>query len=179
MKFRGMLVLLMIVLAAGCGSKMGVPERLAGEWKQAGKEQVRLKFEPTKEGQKGGVYLTVTPGGTNESWLGPLELKQYGENRWAFTLATVENTVGNTTTRMEPPSVSESPDYVIDQRGRLLVRASTHLVKPGEKIELRLEGNQLVAQGLWVRQETQRWDEQGKPAEQKVARLETRFLREN
>jgi len=57
------------------------------------------------------------------------------------------------------------------------VRASTHLAKSGEKVSLRLQGGQIVAEGLWVRQETQKWDEQGKPSEQKVTAMKTTFVR--
>ncbi len=169
-------VVMTLMLAAGCGSKTDVPERLRGVWKQADKEYVKMRFEPKREGEEGGVYLGMSPG-PEVSWFGPLELRQYGENRWSFELATIERTEGNTTTRMQPPQVSESPDYVMDQRGRLLVRVSTHLTKPGEKVSLRLQGGQIVAEGLWVRVENNKWDEQGKPTEQKVTAMKTTFVR--
>ena len=120
----------------------------------------------------------MSPGLDVSWWFGPLELRQYGENRWTFELATIEKTEGNKVTRLYPPSAALDPQYIYHMgRRQELVRASTHLVKPGEKVKLRLEGSTLVAEGLLVRVENQQWDVQGKPSKQNVVKLETKFVR--
>ncbi len=162
---------------AACGGKTEVPDRLGGVWTQADEDSIRLKFVPTTPSDPGGVFLSISRSGDGGDWFGPLVLKQAGENRWAFALETIKKMAGDTLTILEPPSAAKSPEYLIDQDGRMFVRASTHLVKPGDPVEVRLAGADLIAQGLWVRQETQKWDDAGQPVKQKVVRIETKFVK--
>lgn len=160
-----------------CGHKAGVPSQLGGVWTQADKDSIRLKFVPTTASEPGGVFLSISRSATGDDWFGPLVLRQAAADRWTFALETVEQTVAGGLRIQQPPSASDSPEYLIDKSGQMLVRASTHLVKPGERIEVRLSGADLVAHGLWVRQETSKWDASGQPVEQTVVRMESRFVR--
>jgi hypothetical protein len=160
-----------------CTGKTQVPDSLGGVWTQANDDSIRLKFVPTTVTDPGGVFLSISKSAAGQDWFGPLVLRQSGKNRWKFALETIKREEGNTLTILQPPSASKDPEYLIVQGGNLLVRASTHLVKPGEPVGVRIVGADLIATGLWVRQETQKWDNAGQPVKQTVARIETKFVK--
>jgi hypothetical protein len=174
---RSIMLLTSALALVACTGKTQVPDSLGGVWTQANDDSIRLKFVPTTVTDPGGVFLSISKSAAGQDWFGPLVLRQSGKNRWKFALETIKREEGNTLTILQPPSASKDPEYLIVQGGNLLVRASTHLVKPGEPVGVRIVGADLIATGLWVRQETQKWDNAGQPVKQTVARIETKFVK--
>lgn len=168
------LVLLAAVLTA-CAPKVELPEAVRGAWRQADVESIRLRLE--QNGDRGEVFLS-TAQGADGSWFGPLPLKSAGAGAWKFSLpAEIVKVEGNNTTRTGRPQADRLGEMVIDQRGRRLVRTSVHLVKSDAPVELRLEGDRLTAEGLWVQVENQRWNDEGEPTEQKLSSLKVTLTR--
>lgn len=165
------------VMTAACSQHADLPEELLGEWRQEDDAMVGLRFEKGEDGAL--VYFTT--GG--DDWFGPMPLTREGAGEWRFRFAPIVHTEGDHTTRIMPPRAAHNPEYIMTQHGRSLVRSQTLLAtsppeEQHEPVRVRIEGDQLIAQGLWLRLEVERWDpETFEPVERKLTPLETPFSR--
>ncbi len=172
---RSVALAALFLTAAGCSSKVNLPESVRGIWKQQSGQNMLLRLE--QNGERGDA--SYSQGGSSsggDGFFGPLQLKQDSGTQWEFQIAPIEIVNGNNTNITSPPQSTRDMEYVIDQNGRHLVRGYTAMSKEG-KVTLRLDGEKLIARGLWAQIEVQRWDAQGKPSEEKITPLETVFLR--
>ena len=154
-------------LLVACSPHVDLPAAARGVWRQADMEAVRLRLED--KGGRAEAYLST--GG--EDWFGPMGLRAAGPNAWSFERAA--RTDGDRSRRGEPPEAKRNPDNVI-VNGRLKTRAYDLLPREGS-VTLRLEGDRLVARGLWMRIETLRWDAAFQPEARTFTPLETTFVR--
>jgi len=147
---------------------VSLPPDLAGTWVQEPVENLSesaLRFAEMEGGAVVFVAPSLETGGGESSWEGP------------FPLSTAEG--GGYSIDAEIGSLAEyRTGMIMDQRGRLLVAESNHLLGKG-RVGLRLERDgRLIVHGLWIRSEWERWDDEGTPLEGRSTPLETVYRQE-
>jgi hypothetical protein len=181
MKSNRMLLLILLVTAAvlvSCSRKAVLPIEAQGVWTQSddGSPGLKLKLENSDDGARAFYATGGAFGEGEEAWFGPLLLEDTGPGEWRFTIAPIVTTEGQNTNRSEPPQATAKQEYAIDQNNRMVVLSYVALTKSGDVL-LRLDGDSLEAKGLWAQMKTVKVGEDGKPAEEKITPLTTKFIR--
>lgn len=154
--------------SASRSERVPLSPELEGTWVQEPAEDLgaaALRFAEMDGAAVVFVAPSLEAGGGDTTWEGPFPLSS--AEGGGYSIGVEIGSLSDYRTRM-----------IMDQRGRTLVAESNHLLGKGQ-VALHLERDgRLIANGLWIRSEWERWDDDGTPIKGHATPLETVYRRQ-
>lgn len=137
---------------------------------QDGSDGDFLRLEQTADGPQ--AYFSLSA----NQWFGPLEIEMNQAGIGTFQIKDVTLTNGNNSVTMQPPEITKNIRYIMDQKGRLLIKSYLGIKMDGV-VKISLSGKNLLTDGLWANINNTRWDEKGEANEFTVEPLKITFTK--